>query len=242
MLSALAMQMEADPFIKVKKMVADLISKLKAQEAEEEDHKKWCDDELSKNKKTRTEKSKEVETLTSTVDELESRLAVLKKDLVGLSKDIANINGEVAEASEARAKEKDINEATIVEAVTGQTAIAQAKQILSEFFDKAAANTAFAQAGMKDPPIFDAAFKGQQTQGNNVIAFLDVISSDFARLESETKKAEDTAQAEHDTFMADSKKQRKPMRKRQRPRRSRNWRRLRPSPTPTTTSSPRRSS
>jgi len=205
-LSALAMQAAADPFEKVKKMIADLITKLKAQESEEADHHTWCTAELKTNKKTREDKTSEVDVLTSQIDQLESRLAVLKKDLAGLSADIAEINSAVAQETQQRANEKEINDKTMIEAVSGQTAIAQAKKILSDFFGKAAANTALVQVGSKQPASFDGAFKGQQTQGNNVIAFLDVINSDFARLETDTKKAEDSAQADYDDSMADSKK------------------------------------
>lgn len=206
-LSALAMQMTADPFTKIKKMISDLIEKLKAQEAEEADHKKWCDDELKTNEQTRKDKTTEVDSLTAAIDQLESRLAVLKKDLGLLSKEIAEINAAVAKASEIRAKEKDSNEATIVEAVNGQTAIAQATKILSDFYKKAGGNTALAQVNSKqEPPIFDSAFQGQQKENNNVLAFLEVIASDFARLETDTKKSESAGQSEHDEFMAESKK------------------------------------
>lgn len=202
-LSAIAMQMTADPFEKVKKLISDLIEKLKKQEEEEADHKKWCDEELKTNGQTRKEKTAKVDELTSTIDQLESRLAVLKKDLGDLASGIADINTAVSKAMEMRAKEKDTNEATIAEAVEGQTAIAKAKQILSNFYKKAGEATAFTQ---QEPPIFDEAFKGQQQQSSNVLSFLEVISSDFARLETDTKKAEEAAQSEHDDFMAESKK------------------------------------
>lgn len=203
-LSALAFQMTADPFQKVKKLITDLITKLKAQESEEADHKKWCDDELKTNGQTRKDKTAEVDTLKSTIDQIESRLAVLKKDLAAISKGIAEINAAVAESTEIREKEKNSNEATIVEAVNGQTAIAKAKTILSDFYKKAGAATAFAQRKSKEP--YDEAFKGQQKSGSNVLAFLDVIASDFARLEADTTKAENTAQSEYDSFMETSKK------------------------------------
>jgi len=203
-LSALALQMTADPFQKVKKLITDLITKLKAQEAEEGDHKKWCDDELKTNGQTRKDKTAEVDTLKSTIDQLESRLAVLKKDLAAISKGIAEINKAVADATEIREKEKNSNEATIVEAVNGQTAIAKAKVILSDFYKKAGAATAFTQRKSKEP--YDEAFTGQQKGGSNVLAFLEVISSDFARLEADTTKAESTAQSEYDAFMETSTK------------------------------------
>lgn len=203
-LSALAMQASADPFEKIKKMISDLIGKLKAQEEEEADHKKWCDDELKTNGQTRKDKTSEVDSLTSAIDQLDSRLAVLQKDLAALSKGIAELKSADAKATEIRGSEKDTNEATIVEAVNGQTAIAQATKILSDFYKKAAANTALVQ----QPTVMDEAFKGQQKQSSNVLSFLEVISSDFARLESDTRKAESDAQAEYDDLMAESQKSR----------------------------------
>lgn len=90
--------------------------------------------------------------------------------------------------------------------MNGQTAIAKAKQILSDFYKKAGDAKALVQLKSNEPPIFDDAFQGQQQQGSNVLSFLEVISSDFARLESDTKKAESEAQSQHDDFLAESKK------------------------------------
>jgi len=205
-LSAIAMQAAADPFVKVKKLIGDLITKLKEQEAEEAGHKKWCDEELKTNGQTRKDKSTEVDSLTSDIDQLESRLEKLKKDLATLSTDVAEINAAVAKAGEIREKEKGINEATIVEAVEGQTAIAQAKKVLSDFYKKAGAAVALTQLDAEQPSGYDSPFQGQQKQSSNVLSFLEVISSDFARLEGDTKKAESESQSEHDTFMAESKK------------------------------------
>merc|ERR1719301_379135 len=41
-------------------------------------------------------------------------------------------------------------------------------------------------------------------ESGGVISMLEVIESDFARLEAETKTAEDSAQKEYDAFMTDS--------------------------------------
>merc|ERR1719191_2067710 len=47
-------------------------------------------------------------------------------------------------------------------------------------------------------------YKGMQGESGGVVGMLEVIESDFARLESETKAAEAAAQAEYDEFMHDS--------------------------------------
>merc|ERR1740117_1268186 len=45
---------------------------------------------------------------------------------------------------------------------------------------------------------------GQQGQAGGVVGMLEVIASDFVRLEADTKSSEETAQTEYDTFMTDS--------------------------------------
>merc|ERR1712045_1077409 len=55
------------------------------------------------------------------------------------------------------------------------------------------------------PPIFDSPYQGMQAENGGVVGMLEVIESDFARLEAETKAAEATAQKEYDAFMTSSK-------------------------------------
>ena len=62
-------------------------------------------------------------------------------------------------------------------------------EVLKEFYAKAAESTAFAQI---------TPYKGMQSETGGVLGFLEVIESDFARLESESKAAEATAQKEYD--------------------------------------------
>merc|ERR1719487_3203198 len=48
-LAALAVRADADPFVKVRKMIKDLIVRLMEEANEESDHKAWCDTELGTN-------------------------------------------------------------------------------------------------------------------------------------------------------------------------------------------------
>merc|ERR1719174_1168918 len=56
-LSMLTEKMAEDPFVKVRKMIYDMINKLKDQAAEEAEHKGWCDAEMGTNKQVRDDKS-----------------------------------------------------------------------------------------------------------------------------------------------------------------------------------------
>eukprot|EP00930_Biecheleria_cincta_P019605 TRINITY_DN14919_c0_g1_i1.p2 TRINITY_DN14919_c0_g1~~TRINITY_DN14919_c0_g1_i1.p2 ORF type:complete len:165 (-),score=53.65 TRINITY_DN14919_c0_g1_i1:25-519(-) len=55
------------------------------------------------------------------------------------------------------------------------------------------------------PEIFDGAYNGMGGESGGVIGLLEVIESDFARLEAETVAEEAKAKKEFDDFMEDSK-------------------------------------
>merc|ERR1719211_585923 len=111
----------------------------------------------------------------------------------------------MAKATKIRAEEKAENLATIKDAKEAQTATAQALTVLKEFYEKAGDATAFVQQQPEAPEIFDSPYKGMQAENGGVIGMLEVIESDFARLEAETKASEATAQKEYDEFMTISK-------------------------------------
>merc|ERR1712029_91047 len=95
------------------------------------------------------------------------------------------------------------NEQTVKDSQAAQTAVAQALTVLKEFYAKAGDATALLQ--QPAPEIFDSPYKGMQAENGGVVGMLEVIESDFARLEADTKAAEAAAQKEYDTFMTDSK-------------------------------------
>merc|ERR1712061_565167 len=111
--------------------------------------------------------------------------------------------GAMATNQKLRLEEKAENEQTIKDAGEAQTAVAQALTVLKEFYAKAGEATAFVQQA--PPAIFDSPYQGMQSENGGVIGMLEVIESDFARLEADTKASEATAQKEYDEFMTDSK-------------------------------------
>merc|ERR1719409_1179501 len=203
-LSAVAQRASNDPFAKVKKMIKDLIVKLMEEANEEAEHKGWCDTELSTNEQTRKEKTQAVETLHAEIDQLEASIAKLTEDIGDLTKAVAELDAAMAKATKLRTAEKEKNTETISDSQEAQTTVAQALTVLKEFYAKAAEATAFVQK-KADPEIFDSAYKGMGSESGGVVGMLEVIESDFARLESDTKAAEASAQKEYDEFMTDSK-------------------------------------
>jgi len=203
-LSLIATKAGEDPFIKVKQMIKDLIVKLMEEAAEEAEHKAWCDTELSSNEQTRKEKTAAVESLHAQKDELEASIAKLTEDIAELTQAIADLDAAMAKYTNLRNEEKAKNKATTADAKAAQTAVAQALTVLKDFYEKAAEATAFTQKQPESPEIFDSEYKGMQSGNGGVVGMLEVIESDFARLEADTKASEESAQKEYDEFMTDS--------------------------------------
>merc|ERR1719390_455393 len=115
---------------------------------------------------------------------------------------MSDLDAAVAEATSLREAEKAKNTETIADAQAAQTAIAQALGVLKDFYEKAGEATSLAQ--QKQPEIFDEPYQGMGSENGGVVGMIEVIQSDFARLESDTTAAEEEAQKEYDTFMTDS--------------------------------------
>ena len=203
-LSALSVRVAEDPFVKVKKMIKDLIVRLMEEANEEAEHKGWCDTELSTNEQTRKEKTSAVETLHAEIDELTASIAKATQEITDLTAEIADLDKAVAEATEIRQNEKAENTQTISDSQDAQTAVAQAVTVLKEFYEKAAEATSLIQQQPESPEVFDAPYQGMQSENGGVVGMLEVIQSDFARLETDTKAAEAEAQRQYDEFSSES--------------------------------------
>lgn len=198
-----------DPFKSVRKMVSEMIFNLKQEALAEAEHHGWCQAELKSNKVTRNGLSDAVESLSTDKEELTATILKTKQDTADLAAEVADLQASMAEATENRAAEKAKNAQTVKDAKAAQEAVLRALTILREFYEKAAAATALAQVGGPAddaPESFDPqAFTGNQGTSGGVVGMVEVIQSDFTRLESETVASETTAAKEYASFMQDGK-------------------------------------
>merc|ERR1719454_2405708 len=186
-------------------MIKELVVKLMEEANEEAEHKGWCDTELSTNEQTRNEKTSGVETLTAESDELEATIGQLAAQISELSQEIADLDKAIADATDLRAKERAKNLDTIKDAKAAQQAVAQALKVLKDFYEKAGEATSLVQTKKRQPEIFDdKPYQGMGGSAGGVVGMVEVIQSDFERLEAETEASEKQSQQEHDEFMNDS--------------------------------------
>merc|ERR1719311_144100 len=82
--------------------------------------------------------------------------------------------------------------------------------VLKDFYAKSATATAAAvlvqQPAVDAPETFDKPYKGLGSEGGGVVDFLEVILTDFSRLESETTTMEAEEEDSYKKFMFESKK------------------------------------
>jgi len=201
-LETVAIKAVADPMKKVKNMIKDLIQKLMEEANAEADHKGFCDTSLATNEATRTEKTNEIESLNAEIKQLNSLISKLMADIKKLGKQVESLDNAMKKATDIRNAEHAKNKETIADSREAQAAVASALTVLKEFYQKAsdAAEPDAAKGETKE-----SGYKGQASESTGVLGMLEVIESDFARLEAQTKASEATNLAEYDNFMTDTK-------------------------------------
>jgi len=104
----------------------------------------------------------------------------------------------MGEATTDRNAEKAENVATMADAQAGAEAVKSALVVLREFYS--AQSTGFLQ---QVPEM--KSYGGMQSAKGGIVGMLEVIVSDFVRLNAQTKSAEIQAAAEYDSFSRDAK-------------------------------------
>lgn len=144
-LAMLAQKIAADPFVKVKKLISDLITRLLEESNADAEHKGFCDKELGESKVTRTKLTESIDGLTADIEGGKASITQMTEDIAQLSEDIAALDASVKEATTLRVAEKEKNTATIKDAVDAQKAVESAVSVLKDFYKKASTATALVQ-------------------------------------------------------------------------------------------------
>merc|ERR1719428_998582 len=193
LLSLMAVRVSADPFKKVSKMIKDMITKLMEEANEEAEHKGFCDTEMAANKNTRDQKSSKVEELTASISQMTAEAELLTSEAAGLTDEVLASDMAVSEASALRSSESAKNKQTIADAVAAKEAVQAATKVLKDFY-----------GGAASPIQTGATTKAKDAGG--ILGMLEVILSDFERLESETSNDEEAGASSHEKFLIESSK------------------------------------
>lgn len=200
-----------EPLKKIAKMIKDMVVKLLEQANEDAEHKGFCDSELATNKQTRDDRSEKVELLNSQIETLGADIAQLAEEMVQLTQDVSSTNQALSAAMLQRQEEKAKNIATIADAKAAYEAVSSAIQILSDFYAETAGPSLLQQQPSVSESWWQKTSSFIQTNSHvrskdarGVIGMLEIIQSDFTRLEGDISSAETNAADAYEQFAADA--------------------------------------
>merc|ERR1719506_3246770 len=181
-------------------MIQAMVEKLLQEQAEESEHKAWCDKETSKTDESLEVKSDRVDELSTRVDKAKAESAQLAREVQVLYEEIQALDAGVKEATAMRQKEAADFQERKKDYENGQTACAAAIKVLHEYYQ----GKSFVQTSSLVSDMAHSAASQPGGSSSGIIGLLEVAESDFSRMLAEATAAEDSAVSEYESFMLDS--------------------------------------
>merc|ERR1719429_789719 len=188
----------ADPFGKVKGLIADMISKLEKEAQGEATEKAYCDEQMAKTEAKKEELESDTDKLTSKIDTAAAKSAGLKADVKELQGELAALAKEQAEMDKIRMEERADYAKAKTELELGIAGVRKALGVLRDYYGSGASmiqEGADMKSMMQQPAMPEKHTKASGA-GSGIIGILEVCESDFAKnLATETSEEDDSEAA-----------------------------------------------
>jgi len=202
-LSAIAVKVRLDAFVKVKKAIDDMVAQLLKEKADEIKHKDFCVEEFNSNQLQTEKKDREKEDLLALIEDLELTIKTLTTEIATLKSEVAEMQVQMKRAGEDREKQNKEFQQTVADQRASQKLLTAALNILKGFYEKKAA---FLQkqepAGPPPPPGFKDYSKNKASGG--VMGMIQQIINDAKAMEAEAIRAEEDAQKAYEDFVKET--------------------------------------
>lgn len=198
-----------DPFVKVRSIINDLITRLESEASDEATQKTFCDTNVAAAIQKRDDRKAEMETAGADIEATTAEMGEIQGQIATLEEEIAALHKAEQELIELRNEEKDANQKIITDADEGKTAVDQAIILLQNYY-----GTALLQRSAYVPPnsdregntvsdlapeTFNGTYSGKYAESKSVVGLLQVMSSDFDRTSVATAAAEAAAASAYQT-------------------------------------------
>jgi hypothetical protein len=186
--------LNSDPFVKIRGMITEMISKLEEQMGSEAQEKAYCDEEMSKTQAKKDKLEFTVDKLTNHIDKDSARSSELKQQVTVLQEELASLAKEQATMDEVR---QEAHATFVSEKATldkGLVGIRKGLQILKDYFGAAAAS-------LVQQPAAPAGHQADAGAGGSIISILEVAESDMAKelMTVEAQEADEASAYEETT-------------------------------------------
>merc|ERR1719159_1833267 len=214
-LNMLATRVELDAFTKGKKMIDEMITKLKIQQEDEVKKKDWCDSEFQENTMETMKKEDLKEDQIVKIEDLGSAIKTLTEEIEAAKAQIQQLQIDLQRAGENRVKENKEFQATVADQVATQEILAKALDKLATFYDKlflvqvgrhkhaVTEEHASEHHKKQTPPVAQMDYK-PSAGASGVMSMIEKLIYDAKELEADSKKSESEAQAAYEKFVEDT--------------------------------------
>merc|ERR1719401_1617051 len=181
MASAMHSGSSADPFGKVKGLIADMIEKLEAEAEADATHKAYCDKEIAESNEKKADTEAEIAKLSNQIDQMSARSAQLKEEVAALQKSLAELAASQAQMDKMRKEQNAAYVQNKADMEQGLEGVKLALKTLREYYSRD-----------------DKAHAAAEGAGHGIIGLLEVIESDFSSALAEFTSVEETDAAAYD--------------------------------------------
>jgi len=213
-LALIAVSAQLDVFTKIKAEIDKLVGEMKAQQADEVEHRDFCIKSLNENERSQTAAYEKKDSLTTRIADLEKNIETLTANIGTTTQEIADTQTQMGRRSETREAENGDYQATVQEQRLTQMILqkaidrmAQVYAMLQRMHQPGAPHTQ-TSATKTDPGNGPAKFKKYEENagGKRVLAMLDEVLQDSKTMENDAIASEEDAQVAYENFMKDSNK------------------------------------
>jgi len=175
-----------DPFVKVKGLLTDMISKLEAEAGSDAKQDAYCKDEMADSNAKKDDKSALIEKLSTKISQMSAQSESLKDSVATLQKELAELAATQSHMDKIRSEESALFATTKKELTEGIKGVGIALKTLREYY-----------AQSKDHEANDGAAGG-------IVGMLEVIEADFTKGLAEAESAESNALQEYEATTQDN--------------------------------------
>mmetsp|Transcript_2609 Transcript_2609/g.5483 ORF Transcript_2609/g.5483 Transcript_2609/m.5483 type:complete len:665 (+) Transcript_2609:76-2070(+) len=179
-----ALSSSADPFAKVKGLIAEMIERLETKAQEEAAQHEFCESETKKSTDKKEDKESDIESLSAKIAKAQSRISQLKEQVANLQGELSHIAATDKELTDIRSTEHAAFTKAEKDYSDGVDGVQMALKVLRDYYAENEANS---------------------SAGGSIISILEVAESDFSKLLTEAREAEDEAQEAYDAQMDEDK-------------------------------------
>jgi DNA repair exonuclease SbcCD ATPase subunit len=197
----------ADPFAKVKGLIADMISKLQKEAESEATEKAYCDEQIAKTEAKKSELEGDLSKLTSKIDKASVKSSQLKEEVKELQAELAELAKSQSEMDKIRRETKADFEVAKEELTAGLTGVRKALGMLRDYYGGAAAmiQDDVQLGAFMQQPVAPEKHEKASGAGGSIISILEVCESDFATNLAKEETEESDAQEEYEKTTQENK-------------------------------------